>query len=40
MSEKPKTIDLHCDTILGCYTEEKHLRDYHGHISAEKLKAG
>jgi membrane dipeptidase len=40
MSEKPRIIDLHCDTILGCYTEKKQLRDYPGHISAEKLKAG
>ena len=33
-------IDMHCDTILSCYKEEKPLRDYAGHISAEKLKAG
>ena len=40
MYEKLKIIDLHCDTILGCYTENKHLRNYPGHISAEKLKMG
>jgi membrane dipeptidase len=40
MHEKLKIIDLHCDTILGCYTEKKHLWDYPGHISAEKLKTG
>ena len=40
MSEKLKIIDLHCDTILGCYIGKNTLRDYPGHISAEKLRAG
>ena len=40
MSETQKIIDLHCDTILSCYNGKKSLRDYPGHISAEKLRAG
>ena len=40
MNEKLKIIDLHCDTILSCYDGKKSLRDYSGHINAEKLKAG
>lgn len=40
MNEKLKIIDLHCDTILGCYHAKKLLRDYPGHISAEKLRKG
>ena len=35
-----RVIDLHCDTILGCYTRAKALRDYPGHISLEKLQKG
>ena len=33
-------IDLHCDTVLCCYTGKETLRSFHGHISLEKLKAG
>lgn len=35
-----RIVDLHCDTILHCYTEGKSLRDYPGHISIEKLQKG
>lgn len=40
MNEKMKIIDLHCDTILGCYAGKKSLRNFPGHINAEKLQRG
>ena len=33
-------VDLHCDTILGCYMKKQDLHTYDGHINLEKLKAG
>ncbi len=33
-------IDLHCDTVLLCFTEHRDLRSAGGHIDLRKLKAG
>lgn len=33
-------IDLHCDTILGCYSNNIPLKGFSGHINTEKLKIG
>ena len=33
-------IDLHCDTILYCYSDKKLLRSFDGHINARKLREG
>ena len=33
-------VDLHCDTILFCYTGNVPLPEYKGHINPDKLKAG
>ena len=33
-------IDLHCDTILYCFSDRKSLKDFYGHISLEKLISG
>ncbi len=36
-----KVIDMHCDTIMGLYfNKDKHLRDYDGMISLEKMQKG
>lgn len=35
-----KNIDLHCDTILFCFKENRSLRTMNGHINLEKLKRG
>lgn len=33
-------IDLHCDTVLFCYKNNKTLRTWEGHINLEKLREG
>jgi len=33
-------IDLHCDTMMACYFENKAFKDFSGHINIEKLKQG
>ena len=33
-------IDLHCDTVLFCYKNNKTLRTWEGHINLEKLRKG
>ena len=33
-------IDLHCDTILYCFSDRKSLKDFYGHISLKKLISG
>ncbi len=35
-----KIIDLHCDTVLFCFSEQKSIRTFDGHINADKLKSG
>lgn len=39
MSEM-RIFDLHCDTLLEIYLNNKSLRDYCGHINLDKLKEG
>lgn len=38
--KKLNIIDLHCDTILSCHSDNKDLRTLDGHINLEKLQAG
>ena len=33
-------IDLHCDTVLFCFTDNTTLQDFNGHINLGKLKSG
>ena len=33
-------IDLHCDTVLFCYSGHQSIRTFGGHINLEKLQAG
>lgn len=33
-------IDLHCDTMMGCYFRKTRLSDCEGHINIEKLRKG
>ena len=33
-------IDMHCDTILNCFSSKKDLHSYDGHINLENLKNG
>ncbi len=37
---KLQIIDLHCDTIMGCYFKKESLRVFDGHINIEKLQQG
>lgn len=35
-----RIVDLHCDTLLRCFSEDQPLRENSGHIDIEKLKKG
>ena len=35
-----RIVDMHCDTILRCFSEDQPLRKNDGHIDVEKLKRG